>query len=93
MEECCKNCTFLLNINKHPWNGNHKEYGFLEDRVKVGKGQITEQLAWGCAISFDEDLREDSYVPSITYFDFDNGMCEMFTSKDKYKLIVKVEEI
>ena len=29
MEELCKNCVLLLNINKHPWNGNHKEFGFL----------------------------------------------------------------
>ena len=93
MEELCKNCVLLLNINKHPWNGNHKEFGFLEDLIKVGKGKITEQLAWGCALAYEDTLREASYSPSITYFDFNSGMCEMFTPKDKYKLIVKVEEI
>ena len=93
MEESCKNCVLLLNINKHPWNGNHKEFGFLEDPIKVGKGKITEQLAWGCALAYEDTLREDSYPPSITYFDFNSGMCEMFTPKDKYKLIVKVEEL
>jgi len=93
MEESCKNCAFLLNINKHPWNGNHKEFGFLEDNIKVGKGKITEQLAWGCALAFEDRLREDSYTPSITYFDFNSRMCEMFTSKDEYKLTVKIEKL
>lgn len=88
MKDSCKNCVFLLNINKHPWNRNHKEE---EDNLTIGKGAVNEQLAWGCTVGFEETLTNDN--PSITYFDFDNGMCEMHTPKDKFKLIVKAEEI
>lgn len=77
--EQCSNCIFLLEINKHPWNEGSN------------KGKVTERNGFGCSIMFEESLKQKQ--PKITYFDLNDGSCEMFTTKDKYELTFKIEEL
>lgn len=89
MEESCKNCVFLLKLNAHPWNGQQKAYGFLEDPIKFGKGAINEQVGYICSVGIIMAKKEEDVC--TTFFDFDSGMCELFASKESNRLTVKVE--
>jgi len=74
-DECCCNCVNQLKIMCHPTNGEKKEFGWLEDRFKFGKGPINKQLGWGCkVIKFDDSSK-------VVFFDREHGMCEMFYRK------------
>lgn len=77
--ECCCNCKNQVKINCHPSNGNNKAYGFLEDRIKVGKGSINETFAWGCELF--RKMNETADMNIIIYMDNQHGMCEMYDSK------------
>lgn len=77
---CCCNCKNQVNINCHPSNGNVKAYGFLEDRIKVGKGSISETFAWGCECF--RGMTDGSDKNQIIFMDNKHGMCEMHIRRD-----------
>lgn len=89
--EQCKNCVFLLDINCHPSNGEKKLYEWLADPHKIGKGSIITPFGFGCSLQFENSMKESA--PIITFLDDDSGLCEMFTPKDKFKLVLKIEEL
>lgn len=91
MEESCKDCAFLLNLNAHPCNGNNKAYGWLEDPIKFGKGRVDEQIGYVCGLSFI--MKEKREEASLTFFDFNNGLCEMFTDRSKNELTISITSI
>jgi len=72
--DCCCNCANQVKIMCHPWNGNNIAHGFIEDPIKIGKGKISDQLAWGCTIFLQEE-------GSIIYFDREHGICECHIEK------------
>jgi hypothetical protein len=41
MKETCKNCIWLLKVNKHPWNKGE------------GKGSVSENMGYVCAVQLD----------------------------------------
>ena len=46
----------------HPWNES------------FGKGSISEQCGWVCAMQFDDGSNKGMNV----FFDFGHGLCEMY---------------
>jgi len=70
---CCCNCDNQKPLFKHPLNGNQKQ-GLIEDKLKIGKGPISEQMGWVCHIKFEE---EEKYV----FFDREHGMCELWQER------------
>lgn len=92
MDERCKNCALLVPINCHPSNGNNKQFGWLEDPHKIGKGRINTQLAYGCLLSLEDRLKDEYSGGFVTYFDSAENVCEMFASKDEFELSITVKE-
>lgn len=76
--DCCCNCIHQVKIHCHPLNGEQKEYGFLEDKIKVGKGSVKKQFAWGCAIFDNNPNLTGNNERIIIYSDREHGMCEMY---------------
>lgn len=77
--DCCCNCKNQKQLMCHPMNGNNKTYGWLEDKLKLGKGSITQQLGWVCTMQFEDQSNKDKYY----YFDFEHGMCELYERKNE----------
>jgi len=91
MRDECKDCVFLVNLNCHPCNGEIKLNGFLEDPLKIGKGQINQSFAFSCLLPLNMNISDGK--KSVTYFDNDNGICEMFTDNKKFKIDLKVRAL
>jgi len=70
---CCCNCKHQKKLMCHPWNGNQKAYGWLDDKIKFGKGSITQQCGWVCSVQFDDKSNKDMLI----YFDFKHSFCEL----------------
>jgi hypothetical protein len=47
MKETCKNCIWLLKVNKHPWNKGE------------GKGSVSESMGYVCAVQLDNQVRDN----------------------------------
>ena len=77
----CKDCIFLIEVNKHPWNEG------------IGKGSISERMGFGCILPLQNDLRISRGGGIITYSDTNEGSCEMFTPKSKYKSSITVKDV
>jgi len=60
--DCCCNCRWQTQINKHPWN-------------KIAKGNISEQFAWVCMNTFEDD----SGTPFV--MEKQHSMCELHWRK------------
>jgi len=45
--ETCKNCIWLLKVNKHPRNKGE------------GKGKCTENMGYVCAVQLDNQVRDN----------------------------------
>lgn len=70
-KECCCSCINQIKIMCHPNNGRKIYYGFLPDKIKIGKGPINRQLAWGCNAPLED-------INKIYYFDSEHEMCELY---------------
>jgi hypothetical protein len=45
----------------HPSNGNNKEYGWLEDKIKFGKGSISTQCGYMCTLQHPDKSNKDEF--------------------------------
>ena len=75
--DCCCNCIHQVKIHCHPLNGANKELGFLEDKLKIGKGSISNQFAWGCSLFDKRPELTGNEERIIIFSDREHGMCEM----------------
>mgnify|MGYP006300938833 CR=1 FL=1 len=73
--DCCCNCKYQLKLMCHPLNGDNKAFGFLEDKMKFGKGRISEQCGWVC---LNPEICNNG---SAIFFDNEHGMCECHAPK------------
>lgn len=73
--DSCKTCVFLKKVMCHPSNGESvsQTWPFTEDRFKIGKGSIKNQLGWVCTLPLMENFM---------YLDKDTGLCECHTDKE-----------
>jgi hypothetical protein len=74
---CCCNCLHQKRLMCHPWNGNQNINGILDPPIKFGKGAISQQCGWVCAVQFEDDSNNDQFI----FFDFEHGFCELHKSK------------
>jgi hypothetical protein len=59
--DCCCNCKFQKKLMCHPSNGNNKEYGWLEDKIKFGKGSISTQCGYMCTLQHPDKSNKDEF--------------------------------
>lgn len=65
--DCCCTCESQIKLMCHPWNES------------FGKGPITEQCGWVCAMEFEDGSNKGINM----FFDFGHGLCEMYEPKVK----------
>lgn len=69
---CCCNCKHKIKLMCHPSNGDNKSFGWIDDKIKFGKGSILEQCGWVCKAQL-----EDNDEITFEFHDFEHGMCEL----------------
>ena len=46
---------------------------FLDDKIKFGKGSISQQCGWICDVLFGDGSNDGKVI----YFDFEHSICEL----------------